>query len=42
MVNEIEQNIEEGIRSFQVGDVAHVLHFEELAVGDLFGRTRAG
>ena len=42
MVNEIEQSIEEGIRSFQVRDVADVLQFEELAAGDLFGRTSPG
>jgi len=41
-VNEIEQSIEEGIRSFGIRDAAHVLWFEGLAVGDLFGRTRAG
>jgi hypothetical protein len=42
MVNELYPGIEEGIRSFDIRDAAHVLQFEELAVGDLFGRARAG
>ena len=42
MVNEIEESIEEGIRSIQVRDVANVLQFEELAAGVLFGRTSLG